>query len=70
MTSQASQEQNTPPTQLQRTECIRLPNKITTEICNDLEMNTADARWTKLREETSKKMDSKLAVTDKSHEEM
>jgi hypothetical protein len=71
MTSRASRgEQSTLPTSLEYTERIRLRNEIVTEIRNDLGTNTADAQWTKLRKEISTKMDSKLAATDESHEEM
>ena len=71
MTSRASRgEQSTLPTPLEHTERIRLRNEIVTEIRNDLGTNTADVQWTKLRKEISMKMDSKLAATDESHEEM
>ena len=63
-------EYSTLPTHAQYMERKRLRNEIVTEIRNDLGMNTADAEWTKVRQEINLKIDTEISMVNNTNEEV
>ena len=63
-------EYSTLPTHVQYMERKRLWNEIVTKIRNNLDMNTADAEWTKVRKERNLKIDTEISMVNSTNEEL